>query len=111
MNYGEERVSHKGEKLEGTYFDSRLGFDFETSEKWRSSESQTASDAVDEILEKLDPHKQMFNDLAKSGCDTELVLTMGVDSNTGEVFKPKILRRLSEFEISLGFDLYPPDKE
>ena len=110
LNYGEERISHKGEKLEGTYFDSRLGFDFETSEKWHRSEDQSAADAIDEILEKLEPQKQMLNNLAKSGCDTQLILAIGVDSNTGEIFKPELMRRLFEFNISLGFDLYPPDK-
>ncbi len=110
MNFGEERFSHKGEKLEGTYFDSRWGFDFETSDEWRKSEDQTASNSINEILERLEPHKQRFNNLAKSGCDIELILVIGVESNTGEVLKPELLRRLSEFNISLGLDLYPPDK-
>ncbi len=109
MNYGEDRISYKGEKLEGAYFDSRFGFDFETSNKWRSSEDQSAADAIAEILKKLEPHKQMLNDLSKSGCDTQLIVAIGVDSNTGEIFKPELMRCLSEFDISLGFDLYPPD--
>lgn len=107
MNFGEQRISHAGKVLEGTYFDSRWGFDFGTSAEWCRSENQSAVDAIDDILSKLEPYKKMFDDLSKSGCDIELILAISVSGNTGEVFKTKLLQRLSEFKISLGFDLYP----
>jgi hypothetical protein len=109
-NFGEDRISQEGEKLEGTYSESRWGFDFEISDEWHHSEKQTAPDAIADILAKLEPYKQIFNDLAKSGCDIELILSIGLDGNAGEIFKPELLQRLSQFNISLGFDIYPPDK-
>src|SRR5262245_8458804 len=97
MNFGYERVSHKGEQIEGTYFDSRWGFDFEASDQWHSSDNKTAPDAIEEILGKIEPYKELFRELAKSGCDTELILSIGLDNNAGELFTQTLLQRLLDF--------------
>jgi len=109
MNFGNDRVSPLGAKLEGTYFDSRWSFDFHTTDEWEKSEIKSAPEEITDIIEKLTPHKQVFTELANQGCRTEVIITIGVDSNTSEAFTPYLMRRLSDFDISLAIDLYPPD--
>jgi hypothetical protein len=53
--YGQERHMHTGQRLSGTYRDSRWGFDFETSDEWRKSEEEPMPDAISSMVSKLSP--------------------------------------------------------
>ncbi len=105
---GDDRISPFGEKLEGKRFDSRWGFSFENNKEWHKSEDLSAPDAIEKILEKLLPYKDIFNNLAKQGCRIELIVAISVESNTSEAFTPDLMRQLSDFDINLAVDLYPP---
>jgi hypothetical protein len=109
MNAGEERVSPLGRKLEGKYFDSRWGFDFETSDAWRKSEDESICHAIEDMLQKLSPYKKLLDELASKGCALQLIVSIGVDSNTAHGFCPDLLQKLCDLNFSLWFDLYPPD--
>lgn len=110
MNAGEDRYSYTGKRLEGQYFDSRLGIDFETNEDWARSEERDSSDAVDGILETLRPLKDLLNDLADNGCSLSIIVSVGVDENTSVNVSPELAKKLSEFSMNLSYDLYPPDE-
>ena len=103
---GQGRISHRGEKLEGKYFDSRWGFDFETSDAWRKSEDESIADAIEGMLQKLSPHKSLLDELANKGCDLQLIVSIDVEGNTAHGFAPALLQKLSDLHLTLWFDLY-----
>jgi hypothetical protein len=108
MNVGDHRTTPNGTKLEAKHHDSRWGFDFETSDEWHDSKDQSAPDAINEMLQQLEPHKQMFNNLASSGCDIQLIVSVIADKNTADGFGQDLLRSMAEFRMNLWFDFYPP---
>ena len=110
MNAGEDQCLISGEKGEGKYYDSRLGFDFETAEAWSKSEEKDSRDAVDEILEKLRPHKNLLSELVGKDCSLSIIVSVGVESTTSVNVDPELAGKLCDFKINLSYDLYPPDR-
>ena len=108
---GQERHSHKGERLEGKYFDSRWGFDFETKKEWNHSEEKSSAVAIDEMLTKILPHKQKLFELHESGCNMQVIIAIGVNENTSEGFPPELLCKLADIKLNLWVDIYPPDEK
>jgi hypothetical protein len=107
--YGQERYSHTGQKLSGTYRDSRWGFDFETSDEWRKSEGESIPEAISSIVSKLYPYKELLVSLSDDGADLQLIVSWYVDRNVADRLPLEIMRKLIELRLTPWFDLYPPD--
>lgn len=107
-NAGEDRVDIKGNKLGSKYLDSRWGFGF--FKEWQNSRDIGAPESVEKILEGFQSHTQLFEDMAKKNYYCELIISLGVDQNIGEIFPPQLLGKLADLNIALGLDLYPPEK-
>lgn len=88
MSSASDPYTHKGDKLEGTYCDSRMSFDLETSPEWNKSAVKSASEFVEKILDRLEPHKHMLSGLTGSGSKVELIIAIYVESNTSAGFSP-----------------------
>ena len=106
-NIGEERTTPHGEKLDGHYTESWCGFGF-TDEK-QSSDDQTLSDAINTIMAKLSPHKDLFAGNSKTGGTADFFIGLFVDANCGVVLDVELLKKLADLQIEVGFDIYPPD--
>jgi hypothetical protein len=108
-NVGEERITPKGQKLEGVYKDSWFVFSF--SEDIHSSKAKSLTVALYDFLERLEPCEDLFHQLAESGGNAEFFIGLFIDENSGLNFDPDLLRKLGELNIELGLDIYPPDAE
>jgi hypothetical protein len=106
---GQERYTHTGKKLSGTYRDSRWGFNFETTENWRKSENERIPDAISSIVSNLLPHKDLLVKLSDDGADLQLIVSWYVDRNVADRLPLELMRTLSELRLTLWFDLYPRD--
>jgi len=109
MNFGDQRTTPKGRPLEGTYTASRWGFSFDEDRSWHNSDLERFPVAITSLLVKLLPFKDYLNELSRRGCSLRLILSIGVDSNTGDTLTPTQLAALSDLSMGLGLDLYPPD--
>jgi hypothetical protein len=107
--YVQERYTHTGQRLSGTYRDSRWGFDFETSDEWRKSEEERLPDAISSIVSKLLPHKDLLIKLSDDGADLQLIVNWYVDRNVADCLPLEVLHKLSELRLTPWFDLYPRD--
>ena len=76
-NFGADRFDLKGNRLEGKYFDSRWGFDFNTGHEWQKSADNELSDTIEELLSKLLPYKTLLNDLSEKGCALDMIVALG----------------------------------
>jgi hypothetical protein len=106
---GQERYTHTGQRLSGTYRDSRWGFDFETSDEWRKSEEERLPDAISGIVSKLLPHKELLVRPSDDGADLQLIVSCYVDRNVADCLTLEVLQRLRELRLTPWFDLYPRD--
>jgi hypothetical protein len=110
MNFGQDRYTPTGRRLPGQYRDSRFGFDFWSGKEWAKSEVKDSSQAVEDILRKLQPHKQRLAALAAKGCELSIIVAVSVEANTSTHVSPDLAAKLAGMHMTLWYDLYPPDK-
>lgn len=104
---GKSRKTPKGTPLEGTYQESFWTCQI-TEDKWPDKE---LVEALLEILDQLEPHKEFFHRLVSEGGNAEFFIGWFFDGNSGDVFDQKILARLVDLKINLSFDIYPPTED
>jgi hypothetical protein len=110
MDIGQKRTDLKGNPLDGVYRDSRDGFSFPEYENgWISSDTKPLPVALNEIIERLLPYKDVFNDVNNSGGESYLMLGLGIDRMSGETFSPKLFQSLAELNLALELHFYPQE--
>jgi hypothetical protein len=108
-NVGEQRVTPAGRPLEGVYTDSWFVLSFSTD--LQSSGSKPLEEVFDELMGKFEIAGNLFRDLNKMGGTAELHIGVFLDANSGFGLDTNLLKKLTDLNIELGFDLYPPDKK
>ena len=106
-NAGDERITPKGKKLDGRYWRSSFGFAF--SEDTTNTEERSLEEAISDTLAKLEPCKKLFQEFVKGGSSIEFFIGVFIDENSGIVLHPELIHKLSEFNIEIQLDIYPPD--
>ena len=102
---GESRVTPTGRPLEGvrrdSYWYSRLS-------GGQSSKTQTLSRALGQVVEELEPKRQVLLDFVDDGGEAELFIGWFFDEgNSGDVFPHQLLRQLADLCLDVAFDVYP----
>ena len=104
---GDERLTQQGKKLEGHYKESYCYFSvFAAPQK---TEVEYPAAVIERIVEQLLPFKSDLQDHIKSGGELEVFVSLYVNSNSAEVFRPELMRKLADFGIQLSIDIYPDD--
>ena len=98
---GEQRVTQRGDLLEGTY----------DSTYWCSPELTGGGAGLTELLEaqlaELETRKAFLAEFCSTGGRIEYFVGWFTDKkNTGEVFDWRLLSRLAALQISLSMDIY-----
>jgi hypothetical protein len=68
------------------------------------------SDALNALLDDLEPHKLLFQGVRTDGGRVEFFVGWYFTKNSGDVVDVETLRRLSDCGIDLSLDIYPPDQ-
>lgn len=105
---GKTRKDQKGKVLSGEYSESQFGFSF--LEKWENSDNESLEMALNKFLDKIAPYKEIFKRVNNSGGKLDFFVGIKIEANSGLVFDPVLLKRLTELNIGLGLDIYPPDQ-
>jgi Domain of unknown function (DUF4279) len=100
---GEPNISPIGRALEGSSTSS-----YSTASIDLDSASDLA-DALSGCVTRLEAHKSTLSDFVRTGGSTAFFIGWFLDRNEGEILGSTLLGRLSQLEISLEFDVYPPD--
>lgn len=104
---GDQRRSQQGAELEGTYNESYCYLT--VGDKPQDSSVESLSSAIGRTLMALYPLALDLHELTKSGGGLEFFVGLHIDANSGITFDVALLRKLSDLEIELGLDIYPPD--
>jgi hypothetical protein len=97
------RMSPRGRPLDGV---NRQSFWYSVLLQDNSS-IRPLSDALDEVIEKLQPHKALLQALSADGCGLELFVGWFFpEGNSGDVIGHRLLERLADLRIDLSFDIY-----
>jgi hypothetical protein len=105
----DDRQTPKGGKLDGKYDESYCFLNvFSVPQK---SEVEDSAAAIRRVLNLLTPIKDSLGDHVNTGGEIELFLAVYIDANSGMIFDPVLLKALSELNITLQFDVYPPDND
>lgn len=106
---GDERQTIKGKRLDGHYKESYCYVSL--SEGLTRSSDQSLPESIEIFLEKTEALRDEFTQHVKSGGELEFFIGLYVDGNNDITLNPSLMGKLSELNIELGFDIYPPDTE
>lgn len=98
---GAARISERGEKLRGTYQDSRWGWSSRIEDKREFFEE------VVTLLDRLEPHKKFLEEIVESGGSIEIIIHLPGDVNIGWTLPWFELKRLAQLKIDLGIEVFP----
>ena len=104
---GDDRQTPRGEKLEGHYDESYCFF--RLFDNPQSSDVETPSAALGRLVTSLAGLKDDLRNHVESGGTLELLLSVYVDSNSGETFRPDLMGEMANLQIQLSVDIYPPN--
>ena len=103
---GQPRKTPKGTSLEGVYRESYWNADpFDRGEY--SSTDDLAEDALTEVLQILEPHKEFIQNLRGEGARILLQVSSFSGRNYAFEFSPEFLGRCAALGVSLAHDVYP----
>lgn len=103
---GQSRKTPKGASLEGVYRESYWNADpFDRGEY--SSSDDLAEDALTEVLQILEPHKEFIQNLRGEGARILLQVSSFSGRNYAFEFSPEFLGRCAALGVSLAHDVYP----
>lgn len=103
---GQQRQTPKGHPLSGTHSESYWHSDpFERGEYWSTDE--IAEDALAEVLDVLQPHKQFLLLLGEQGACLHLQVSSFSGRNYVLELSPQFLARCAELGLSVVHDIYP----
>jgi hypothetical protein len=97
---GEARITPAGIPLSGFYRNSYCGLEI------RHAPDNSLSEAIEDFLVHLRPHRATIDGLCRTGGRFDLVVYWYSPGNTGEAFAPSLLRALADMNIALGLDVY-----
>ena len=100
MTKGRPRTGISGTPLGGSYTDSR----------WNHCEhhaaSHIASVAINDMLQRLQPHATFLKQLRATGADISLSLALPA-SHRGESIDVETVRSAADLGIGIGFEIFP----
>jgi hypothetical protein len=67
------------------------------------------SEALNECLSVLEPHRAHLNELRSNGVSLELFVGWFLDRSGGDSLQPEIMQRLADLGISVSLDVYPSE--
>ncbi len=105
---GDERKSQQGKRLGGYYEKSYCYFDLNTG--LQKSTSQSLTSVIENILTRLTPFKDVLEKFCGNAGQLEFFIGLYVVENAGETLPVTLLKKLSDFQIGLALDIYPPGK-
>jgi hypothetical protein len=62
---------------------------------------------VEKMIDRLEPHKALLNEIAGSGGSIYLIVDMPGDVNLGSTLGWRYMARLSDLHIDLGIEVFP----
>jgi hypothetical protein len=99
---GEPRTTPKGDKIHGTYPDTRWrhSIEYKVRDQWFTAE-------VEALVNHLESRKAFLNDIsATDGSATIIVQFLGDDGYFGDSLSPSMLTKIGDLGLSLGFEVY-----
>ena len=101
---GDARLTANGRSLEGfreqTYWVAKI-FD-DCSDRY-------ISDALEELVARFSAYKSFFKKIRSEGGKIEFYVSWNVGRNLGDDFKSPLLAALSDLNVDLSLDVYPPN--
>jgi hypothetical protein len=98
---GSARKGPKGTVLPGLHKDSVWSHSF------RVERNRRFFSDVAQLIDKLEPRKELLVEIANSGGSICLILDLPGDTNIGDVFSWREMARLSALRIDLGIEVFP----
>jgi hypothetical protein len=106
---GHPRTTMRGEPIPGEASFSRCFYRFPQDEVQDSS-ADGISTVVGRLVKILYSQKDLLDPISSDGGTIGVTVGWFIDKNSGEVFSAELLKEMSDLQISLGFDVYPPDQ-
>jgi hypothetical protein len=99
---GDQRVTPTGHPLEGTRKETYWYRNFPLSRDAQLSSS------IKSLLNRLSSRKSFFKKVRAKGGTVELFVGWFINRNSGETLGQDVLKDLSNLQIDLSLDVYPP---
>jgi hypothetical protein len=100
---GERRQTPAGQMLDGVYAETYWLYRFPVGPE------MTIEDGVEQAVATLLPKGNFFKDLVASGGSAELFIGVFLRRNMGVELNQGLLKRVTELNLNLSFDVYVPD--
>jgi hypothetical protein len=98
---GSPRLTPKGAKLSGLHKDSCWNYVYHYKGKSNFGQS------IDQILDKLSPHKVLFDRLQKTGGSSSLFLKLPGDTSIGDDLSCETLKKFVNLKIAFSVETFP----
>ena len=105
---GAPRLDPKGNALPGVYLESRFGLSL--SDKWQKNNYQPLEDALGNFLDTINPLAEILQNVTRTGGKLDLFIGIKIEFNGGIAFSPSLLKRMVDFNIELGLDIYSEER-
>jgi hypothetical protein len=107
---GTLRQTPTGQNLEGVYEHTYWCADLH-DERRVPSQDRDLSLFLEEVTEKLVPHRAFLASIHASGGSIEYFIGLFGDKNFGEIIPSSLLNTLGQLHVDIALDIYPDDKQ
>jgi hypothetical protein len=98
---GDQCVTPKGTRLSGVRTDGLWSLTF------RYKGEKSISRNLEQILDDLTSHKDLFGKLDQLGAARALYLQLPGNANNGDRISPEVLRKLADLRLALELEVFP----
>lgn len=100
---GDARSTPRGKPLPGVRKDSYISLRIaDRNRAW-------LSDAINDCIDVLEPHREILEELRSKGANLELFVGWFLDRSGGDSLAPELMLRLARLGVSLSLDVYPSE--
>jgi hypothetical protein len=108
---GKPHINSEGKITDSTSKFSRCIFRFPDEIMQDDANSASPATTLHKLLEQLETQKVTLRELVNLGARLDVWISWRIYSNSGEVFEPKLLKKMSDLDLSLSLDLYATEHD